>query len=252
MVSTAIITGASNGIGAATCKLFRTKGWKIIGLDKHSPTHEDCDYFISCDLNKIVQEGDHLFLYEMEKIKRELGSLEINLLVNNAATQMCKKFDDLTINDFQKTFEVNLFAPFQIIKTVLSEYSGHHPRIINVGSIHSTLSKSGFMAYASSKSALRSLTSSLAVELGQRASFCLIEPAAVDTDMLSSGFLQNQNFLESLISIHPSGSIGKPIDVAEMVFFLAHMKTNFINGSVFTLDGGIRGMLADLNAELLP
>ena len=246
MVKTTIITGASRGIGAATCKLFRANGWRIIGLDNHPPTHDNCDYFISCDLNVLVHEGDHVFLSEMEKIKRELGSLEINLLVNNAATQICKNFEDLTINDFQKTFAVNLFAPFQIIKTILSEYSGHHSKIINVGSIHSTLSKSGFMAYASSKSALRSLTSSLAVELGHRASFCLIEPAAVDTDMLSSGFPKNKDFLESLMAIHPSGSIGEPVDIAEMVLFLASMKTNFINGSVFTIDGGIRGLLPDL------
>lgn len=247
MVKTTIITGASGGIGAAICKLFRTNGWRIIGLDNHPPTHDNCDYFISCDLNVLVHEGDHVFLSEMEKIKRELGSLEINLLVNNAATQICKKFNDLKINDFQKTFAVNIFAPFQLIKIILSEYAGQYPRVINIGSIHSVLSKSGFMAYASSKSALRSLTSSLAVELGDRASFCLIEPAAVDTDMLSSGFQKNKDFRKSLMAAHPSGSIGEPVDIAEMVLFLASLKTNFINGSVFTIDGGIRGSLSDLN-----
>jgi NAD(P)-dependent dehydrogenase (short-subunit alcohol dehydrogenase family) len=103
------------------------------------------------------------------------------------------------------------------------------------------------MAYASSKSALRSLTSSLAVELGDRASFCLIEPAAINTEMLRSGFQDNEGFLESLMAIHPCGSIGEASDIAEMVFFLASMKTNFINGSIFSIDGGIRGVLSDLN-----
>lgn len=247
MIKTALITGASGGIGAASCKLFKSKGWRVIGLDKFSASHNECDHFITCDLETLIDECDGVFSERMDEIDRHLGGLKLELLVNNAALQVCKKFDDLTIHDFQTTFAINVFAPFQLTKTILDRYSGSSIRVINIGSIHATLSKTGFMAYASSKSALRSLTSSLAVELGDRASFCLIEPAAINTEMLRSGFQDNEEFLESLMAIHPCGSIGEASDIAEMVFFLASMKTNFINGSIFSIDGGIRGVLSDLN-----
>ena len=246
MQRTAMVTGSSGGIGSAICKAFKAEDWTVIGLDKSSAPTTYCDHVISLDLADLGTKDDNLLKEQLVKIENACGRLKVDVLINNAGIQICSDFDDLTTNDLQKTFAVNLFAPFQLIKTIISNYSGPNPRIVNIGSIHSSLSKSGFVAYAASKAALRTMTTTLAIELGDRATLCLIEPGAINTKMLQAGFPNQPDFIDLLKKLHPSGCIGEPDSLAELAFFLSTMPSKFINGCILNFDGGVRGMLSDL------
>jgi NAD(P)-dependent dehydrogenase (short-subunit alcohol dehydrogenase family) len=117
--------------------------------------------------------------------------------------------------------------------------------VINIGSIHARRTKPEFVAYATSKGALETLTRALAVELGSRARVNAISPAAIDTPMLRAGFEgQTQNY-EALAQCHPAGRIGTPVELAELALFLASDSALFQNGSIVDFSGGNSGRLHD-------
>lgn len=246
MQRTVIVTGSSGGIGTKICEAFKAENWTVIGIDKSNAFKTHCDHHITLDLEDLGTKNDNLLRESLAKIEEVHGRLKVDTLINNAGVQICCDFDKLTTKDFQKTFAVNLFAPFQLIKTISSDYSGPNLRIVNIGSIHSDLSKSGFAAYAASKAALRTMTTTLAIELGDRATLCLIEPGAINTKMLQAGFPNQPGFIDLLGKLHPSGCIGEPESLAEIAVFLSTMPSKFINGCVLNFDGGVRGMLTDL------
>ena len=125
---------------------------------------------------------------------------------------------------------------------MLEENSGS---IIHITSIHSRLTKNGFSAYSTSKSALTNLTKSLSIELGNKVRVNAIEPAAIDTDMLREGFKKNKLAFTQLNEFHPTGSIGNPEDVLRSVIFLLDPSNKFLNGCILSLSGGIHNRLFD-------
>ena len=128
-----------------------------------------------------------------KKFTKELHSLlsEIELMgiVNNAALQINDSIENIKPEDFQDTFDVNVKAPLYFVQNLLMYLKKSNGSILNIGSIHSQLSKSKFLSYAVSKSALKGLTKSMSIELGAYGiSANLLLPAAIDTKMLHEGF----------------------------------------------------------------
>ena len=117
--------------------------------------------------------------------------------------------------------------------------------IINIGSIHAKQTKSRFIAYATSKAALKGLTQAMAVDFGEHVRTNIIQPAAVSTEMLINGFNDNPEGLKKLESYHPSGFIGTPKDIAKLAVFLSKDESQFINGSSIDIDGAIGVRLHD-------
>ena len=114
-----------------------------------------------------------------------------------------------------------------------------------MSSVHATATKPGFIAYATSKTALVGLTRSLAVDLGPRVRVNCILPAATDTPMLRAGFEGNPQGLAELGAMHPIGRIATPEEVAHVAVFLASKDAAVITGAAFAIDGGIGGRLHD-------
>ena len=117
--------------------------------------------------------------------------------------------------------------------------------MINKGSIHSNLSNPHFLSYAVSKAAMRRLTSSIALEFGDKVQFVCIEPAAVLTAMLIEGFDGSQQRIKELSRFHPTKALGTIEEVSELVNLLITNPMPFLNGSVINMDGGIGGRLHD-------
>jgi NAD(P)-dependent dehydrogenase (short-subunit alcohol dehydrogenase family) len=117
--------------------------------------------------------------------------------------------------------------------------------VVNISSIHSTLTKPGFVCYATSKAALGGLTKSAAVELGAKVRINAINPAATATPMLVAGFEDKESALRELGSMHPLGRIAEPEEIARTAVFLASEKASFINGACLNVDGGISARLHD-------
>ena len=241
-----IITGASGGIGRAMVKIFHENGYGIIATDINPPQGELlCDYFVIADLQKTVEDeqyADEIFT----QIREYLNDSALVALINNAAVQILAKTDDLTRDDWQKTLNVNLLAPFLWIQAFLPELESAKGSVVNISSIHAKLTKKNFVAYATSKAALSGMTKAMAVDLGGRVRVNAIEPAAIETDMLKAGFEGKLELYQQLETCHPIGRIGRVDEVAQLTVAMINESMQFMNGACVALDGGVRSRLYDL------
>jgi NAD(P)-dependent dehydrogenase (short-subunit alcohol dehydrogenase family) len=241
----ALITGVAGGIGAALVRAFKEAGYIVIGTDLEPKTNiANIDFFFQINLEKLIEDevASKLFYLQISKVLNGAG---LKVLVNNAALQIIKPVSELTVIDIMRTLNTNTAAPFLLIQNFLTDLEQENGSVVNISSIHATLTKPNFVAYATSKAALSGLTRALSVELGHRVRINAIAPAAVATKMLKAGFENDKNGFEKLSKMHPVGRIGEPIEVADLAVFLSSEKAEFINGSIFELNGGIGNRLYD-------
>lgn len=240
--SIAIITGHAGAIGSAMCETFSSNGYFVIGIDQVET--KTVDHEAVYDLYELAHD-DQL----NQSLKRELHEqIQPNdkiTLINNAAVQIVKNFDQLESVDLYKSLSINCISAFNIVKILHEIAEKQLNTVINISSIHSTLSKKKFLSYAVSKSALSGLTRSLSVELGARTRVCEIRPAAIETTMLKDGLKNSASSIDVLKAFHPSQSIGYPSDVAQLAFLIDQQPSAFMNGCVINLDGGISNCLHD-------
>jgi NAD(P)-dependent dehydrogenase (short-subunit alcohol dehydrogenase family) len=239
---TVLITGASGGVGRSLCQGFKEKGWKVIATDKVESESIDANHFINIDLDLLC--NDETYCADKIGILKKYLSGRLNVLINNAALQIVSPIEEILLQDWQRSLNINLTAPFLLSVKLLDELIATQGNIINISSIHAKLTKPNFTAYATSKSGLSGLTKSLAVEIGNKVRVNSISPAAIDTQMLREGFTNIENGLENLSNYHPSKSIGLSTDVVEAALYLAN-GNKFVNGMEITLDGAISSRLHD-------
>ena len=243
-----ILTGAAGAIGKAIAKKLFEEGWLIIGIDRNLIPDEDDynQYFfqkIEIDLQQIVNDKKILNQLILKINKSTNNSLYG--IINNAAIQKTESFRNLSLNDWKESIEVNLLTPIVLINSFLDRLIFSKGTIINIGSIHSQLSKSHFSCYSTTKSALAGLTRALSIELGSQIRVNSVEPAAIKTTMLLEGFKEKEELLRDLYELHPTKDIGKPEDVANIVKFLIDPENKFLNGCLLDLSGGIQNCLLD-------
>jgi NAD(P)-dependent dehydrogenase (short-subunit alcohol dehydrogenase family) len=240
----ALITGSNGGIGRELCSSFREAGWHVVGSDSEPATGSWSDTHVVMDLARFCQDA----VYRSDRLaalKAECPADGLGVLVNNAALQIVKPVESLTVEDWTSTLNVNLLAPFLLTQSLLQELEVAAGSVINISSIHTTQTKPEFVAYATSKAALSGLTRSLAVELGGRVRVNAICPAAIKTPMLIAGFSGKPEGLEALGDIHPVGRIGAPKEVAALALYLASDAAGFMTGADIQLDGGVSKRLRD-------
>jgi NAD(P)-dependent dehydrogenase (short-subunit alcohol dehydrogenase family) len=240
---TALVTGAAGGLGQALCLAFRRAGYRVIGTDL-KPVVEDCDVFIPADLEAMVRD-EQTRVEVIESLRAVLDAGALNVLVNNAALQIKKRTEALSIRDWQRSLDTNVIAPFALVQGLLPELVRGRGSVVNIASVHAKLTKPGFAAYATSKSALVGLTKSLAVDLAGAVRVNCINPAATGTAMLVAGFEGREEALSQLGQCHPLGRIADPQEVARVAVFLASEDASFVNGAAFDVDGGIGARLHD-------
>lgn len=239
----ALVTGVLGGIGSEIAKSLKENGYYVYGLDVRDDFDYKCDRFIRFNIDDFV--SDSSYRIKFTEIFNQLIP-KLDLLVNNAAVQRLGALEDLKIDDWNETLNVNLTGPLLLSKLFLKRLQESNGSIINIGSIHERLTKKAFIAYATSKSALIGLTKALAVDLEGKVRVNAVSPAAIETDMLRDGFKNDENKIKALESLHPVQRIGYPEDVAKLVLFLASENNGFIHGANISLDGGISSVLKDL------
>ncbi|MDD2894848.1 MAG: SDR family oxidoreductase [Aliarcobacter sp.] len=217
-----IITGASKGIGRVIAKSLRKK-YHIINIDIVENKMDGVD-FHKCDISDKGQ-----LLKTINKIKSNIDSLYA--LVNNAAIFSHKILEKQTFEEWENILSVNLTAPYILSKefaSFLKESQGH---IINISSTRALMSEVGTEAYSASKGGISSLTHALSMSLSPEVKVNSITPGWINTD---ENYLptKNDNFQ------HPSGRVGVPDDVVDVVKFLLKNR-GFITGSDFVIDGGM-------------
>ncbi|WP_105167358.1 SDR family NAD(P)-dependent oxidoreductase [Pseudoalteromonas sp. T1lg23B] len=240
----ALITGSAGGIGKALRDKYLENDYLVIGLDYQEQVDGENFFPVQVDLAKLVRDKAYLnsILHQIKKISNTQG---ISVLINNAAIQIVKPFDELEFDDWSLSFDVNLHAPFIFAKSFATELGLNNGSIVNISSIHSKLTKKNFLAYSTTKAALSALTRNLAIELGGAVRVNAIEPAAISTEMLKDGFKGKEDLFSELESYHPLGRIGTPDEVADLALFLSSEKANFLHGSCVSINGGIASCLSD-------
>ena len=241
----ALITGATGGIGRALVEAFTEAGYQVLGTDlTPKPVGFPCAQYLQIDLERLAQEEDYAgtVFTEIESVVADEG---LDVLINNAAIQILGSVDALSREDWRRSLDINLLAPFLLLQGLLKDLERTNGCIINISSIHARQTKRNFVAYATTKAALSGMTRALAVELGPRARINSIEPAAIDTPMLHEGFADKPSYYQQLENCHPQQRIGTPGEVARTALMLATKDMSFIHGACITLDGGISARLFD-------
>lgn len=240
-----VITGAAGGIGHALLRAYKDAGYKTLAIDHVShPKDLDCDIYIQIDLERFAT--DEAYSAQMlSEIKKHLPEEGLAVLVNNAAVQLLAASEDVSREAWARTIDINLSAPFFLVQGLVDEIEAFQGCVINIGSIHADLTKKKFVAYATSKAGLVGLTKALAIDLGHRIRVNLIQPAAIETEMLKEGFLGKEELYKSLIEYHPTGRIGSPEEVANLALLISDRNLCFLNGACIKLDGGIGARLHD-------
>ena len=239
-MKTAIITGSSRGIGAATAEALAHAGWAVCINYKQSREKAEAlaeklcaDGCSAVTFQADVSDADAVSAM-VHYARAELG--EIELLVNNAGIAHQIQFQDITAQEWQNMFNVNLGGCFNCTQAVLPHMLHEHSGcIVNISSLWGSHGASCEVAYSATKHAIIGLTRSLAAELapsGIRVN--CIAPGAINTDMVKA---LGQETLDDLAkNTIPLGRLGRADEIAQSVLHL--VDNQYITGAVLAVDGG--------------
>lgn len=241
-MKTVLITGASRGIGAATARLFAQKGWAVAVNYRNS--REAAEELVS-EIRKNggtalaipADVGDPEQVEAMfQTAERELGQIEA--LVNNAGIAQQKLFTDLTDEDWDELFRVDVKGVFLCCRRALpAMIRRHRGVIVNISSMWGQVGASCEVHYSAAKAAVIGLTRALAKEVGPSGiRVNCIAPGVIQTEM--NGNLTPET-LEALKEETPLELLGDPADVAKAAWFLTSEDSAFITGQVLGVNGGM-------------
>jgi len=239
-----LITGSTQGIGFGLARGFAQAGAKVYlngrNLEKLEKAIQQLDSegmkaHASCfDVNRSneVQRG-------IEKIISESGRLDV--LVNNAGIIIREKLEDLAQADFEKVLATDLTAPFVISKiAVRSMIKNRRGKIINICSLMSEIARETVGAYTAAKGGLKMLTKNMAVEWARHnIQVNGIGPGFIATPINASYRKPGEPLNDYIISRTPAGRWGKPEDLVGAALFLASPASDFVNGQILYVDGGV-------------
>ncbi len=242
-MKTALITGVSGGIGKTIAKQFIDNGYFVLG--QYNTNKQSVDAFMM----QLKEQGkdDNFFsiqadLSDSEQIDKMMDNIEksfnhFSVLVNNAGISLNKLITETTQGEWDKLFSINVKSAFLITNRVLKGMvSKKEGKIVNISSMWGISGSSMEVAYSASKASLIGYTKALAKEVGlSNINVNCVCPGLIDTPMNSN--LSSQDIKE-LIDQTPLNRIGKPEDVAKLVYFLCSEDASFITGQIISCDGG--------------
>lgn len=214
------ITGGAHGIGKCIAEEFEKNGAHVYVIDR-AP-----DVFYSGDIAEKVTMED--FVYQV--IEKE-GHIDV--LVNNAPPLM-RGIDSCSYEEFQYALAVGVTAPFYLSK-LFAPHFREGGSIINISSSRDRMSQPQTESYTAAKGGIASLTHALAVSLGPKIRVNSISPGWIDT---AYTVYEGPDADQQLC-----GRVGNPMDIAEMVLFLASDKAGFITGENICIDGGMTKLM---------
>jgi 3-oxoacyl-[acyl-carrier protein] reductase len=237
----AIITGAANGIGLAAAEVFARKRAKVAIADFNVEQGEARAQELREKGYEVtffqVNVADRNSVDEMvEKVRERYGNIEI--LVNNAGITRDAMLAKLTVEDFQNVLDVNLTGVFHCTQAVLpSMIENGKGRIINTSSVSGVYGNVGQTNYAATKAGVVGMTKTWAKELGRKGiNVNAVAPGFIETGMTAK---VPEKVLDQMKQMVPLARLGKPEDIANAYLFLASDESNYVNGTVLHVDGGI-------------
>lgn len=240
---TALVTGASRGIGLAVAHRFVDEGAKVLITARDQDRLEEAaaDFPAGTVLTTAGNSTDPLHQREaLDKVAAEFGTLDV--LVNNAGTNpVYGSLLDLDLDAARKITEVNVLAALAWVQAACRHpeagFTDGGTSVINMSSVSAQAPAKGIAFYGISKAALEQLTRSLAVELAPAVRVNALAPAVVKTQFSRALFEGRE---EKAAAAYPLGRLGSPGDVAAAAAFLASDDAAWVTGQVLTLDGGLQ------------
>jgi 3-oxoacyl-[acyl-carrier protein] reductase len=238
---TALVTGATRGIGKAIALELSRAGARVVG----SATTDAGAAAISAYLREAGARGEgmRLDVTDGASIEPAVTSIaarvgEITILVNNAGITRDNLLLRMKDEEWDAIMDTNLKSAYRLSKAVLrGMMKARHGRIVNIGSVVGVSGNAGQTNYAAAKAALIGFTKSLAQEIASRnITVNCVAPGFIDTDMTRSlTDAQRQKLIERI----PLGRLGLPEDVAHAVGFLVSREAGYITGTTLHVNGGL-------------
>ncbi|CAH2763238.1 gluconate 5-dehydrogenase [Erysipelothrix amsterdamensis] len=240
----ALVTGASYGIGFALAQGYAEAGATIVfndinqdlvnkGLAAYEAEGIKAHGYV-CDVTNEEQVSAMI-----KQIETEVGTIDI--LVNNAGIIKRVPMIEMSVEDWRQVIDIDLNGPFIMSKAVLpSMIEKGHGKIINICSMMSELGRETVSAYAAAKGGLKMLTKNIASEYGEHNIQCNgIGPGYIETPQTAPLRVDGHPFNSFIISKTPAARWGKPEDLMGPAVFLASEASDFVNGHILYVDGGI-------------
>lgn len=241
----ALVTGSTHGLGMAIAKGLGKAGATLV-VNGNSSQQK-----IDVAVKEYESEGLKAFGYRFNvadetevieavaKIQREVGPIDI--LVNNAGIIKRTPLEEMEVADFRQVIDIDLVSPFVVSKHVVkSMIARKQGKIINICSMMSELGRDSVGAYAAAKGGLKMLTKNMATEWAKHnIQTNGIGPGYFATSQTAPIRVDGHPFNEFIISRTPAAKWGDPDDLSGAAIFLSSKASDFVNGHILYVDGGI-------------
>ncbi|MEH7122057.1 3-oxoacyl-ACP reductase FabG [Bacillus sp. JJ1773] len=237
----AIITGAANGIGLAAAQIFAREGAAVVLADFDADLGAE-------RARELKEQGYHVQFFQVnvadrESIDQMVAAVKntfgkIDILINNAGITRDGMLSKLSAEDFQSVLDVNLTGVFHCTQAVLPfMIEQGKGKIINTSSVSGVYGNIGQTNYAATKAGVVGMTKTWAKELGRKGiNVNAVAPGFIDTGMTAK---VPEKVIGQMKMMIPLGHLGSPEDIANAYLFLASNESDYVNGTVLHVDGGI-------------
>ena len=236
----AIITGSSKGIGKEMAILFAENKAKVIV--NYSSSETEANETVK---TIIANGGEAIAIKADVSIRKEVTHLfdktievygKIDVLVNNAGVMKSKKLKDITEQDFDTHFNVNVKGLYNTLQEAESKLADNG-NIINISSSTVKLILPTYAIYSATKAAVEQISRVFSKEIGRGISVNALAPGPTETELFLEG--KSTEFIEQLSSMNAFNRLAKPIDIARVALFLASDDSKWVSGQVIGANGAM-------------
>lgn len=240
----AVITGASSGIGRASAKAFAQNGFDVVAVGRNEGELSEIKNSAENGGSIRMHLADLLEQSQLDRLVSETIDKHgrIDVLVNAAGIIKNGSIETTTLDDWDKMLNINLRSVFSLMQKCLPHLELTKGNVVNVSSVTGTRAFPNVLAYCVSKAAIDQLTRCSALELAAKGiRVNAVNPGVVVTNIHKRGGMAEpdyEKFLEHSKTTHPLGRVGKPEEVADLIYFLASENASWITGATYEIDGG--------------